>query len=182
MNFGGASLVSGPHHGKVSSTPLLSNGAQSYYYIALEAVSLGDKKFDLVRKNISKAFKGNIIIDSGTTLTYLPRKLYNELELEMRNAVKHLKLAKDPNQISSLCYKTKSNDIDAPVPTFHFDGADVKLKTINTFVRVEQDVLCFAFSPTEDILIYGNLAQINFLVQYDLTEKIVSFKPTDCTK
>ncbi|PON87484.1 Aspartic peptidase [Trema orientale] len=180
-------LISGPRHGKVFTTPLLLNGTQSYYYLALEAVSVGHKKFDLERNNnnitISKAnFKGNIIIDSGTTLTYLPTKLYNRLELEMRKAVKHLELAKDPNQVLTLCYKTKSDDIDTPVVTFHFDGADVELKTVNTFLRVERDVVCFAFTSTEGILIYGNVAQINFQVQYGLIKKTLSFKPTDCTK
>ncbi|PON56676.1 Aspartic peptidase [Parasponia andersonii] len=181
------SLISGPRHGKVFSTPLLLNGTQSYYYLALKAVSVGHKKFDLERNNnniiVSKAnFKGNIIIDSGTTLTYLPTKLYNRLELEMRKEVKHLELANDPNQVLTLCYKTKSDDIDVPVVTFHFDGADVELKAVNTFLRVEKYVICFAFTSTEGILIYGNVAQINFQVQYGLTKKTLSFKPTDCTK
>lgn len=180
MTFGGAGLPSG--HSTVS-TPLLLNGTENYYYLALEGISVGKKKFDInnnsLARNSSNAFMGNIMIDSGTMLTQLPTKLYNSLEQEMRHSI-HLELTKDPNQFSNLCYKTKSDDIGAPTVVFHFDGADVTLKTFNTFLRVNENVLCLAFVPTDDLPIYGNVAQMDFLVDCDLKEKVLSFQPTDC--
>jgi hypothetical protein len=61
------------------------------------------------------------------------------------------------------------------------------LHPISTFVRIADDVVCFAFTSTnptdkDDIPIFGNLAQQNLLVGYDLKQKTVSFKPMDCTK
>ncbi|XP_062099847.1 aspartic proteinase CDR1-like [Humulus lupulus] len=175
LYFGGSSFVPGT---QVSTTPLLTNiDFQSYYYLALEAVSIENVKFELTKKGA----QGNMIIDSGTLLTYLPTKLYKALETMMRKSIKNLEFGKDPNGYTSLCYKTKSDDIDALGFTFHFeDGGDVELKSvINTFLRVTEDVLCFAFAPTDlyDLLIFGNVAQANFLVQYDLTGKLLSFKP-----
>jgi len=35
--------------------------------------------------------------------------------------------------------------------------------------------------PTEDNFIFGNIAQVNFEIGYDLQAKTVSFAPTDCT-
>ncbi|CAB4269135.1 unnamed protein product [Prunus armeniaca] len=163
----------------VVSTPLLSNGSETYYYLELQGISVGADNFKLDADN-SQSFKGNIIIDSGTTSTFLPTKLYQSFESAIRKAV-HLEVTKDPTGILQLCYKTKS-EIEDPIVTFHFNGADVKLKPVNVFVRVREDIVCLSFSPTNDVAIYGNVAQMNFLVGYDLDNKTLSFKSTDqCT-
>uniref|UniRef100_A0A803NLD0 Peptidase A1 domain-containing protein n=1 Tax=Cannabis sativa TaxID=3483 RepID=A0A803NLD0_CANSA len=114
-------------------------------------------KFDLAS---SSKKGGNMIIDSGTMLTYLPTKLYKALETIMIKSIKNLEFGKDPNGYMSLCYKTKSDDImgAAEVITLHFEeGGDLELKSVNTFLRVTEDVLCFAFGPTDedDLLIFG---------------------------
>ncbi|BFG37562.1 hypothetical protein CerSpe_238360 [Prunus speciosa] len=60
--------------------------------------------------------------------------------------------------------------------TVHFHGADVKLESGNTFLRHNEEILCFAFAPDGYYGTYGNLAQMNFLVGYDLQKHTVSFK------
>ncbi|KAI8025213.1 Aspartic proteinase CDR1 [Camellia lanceoleosa] len=122
---------------------------------------------------------GNIIIDSGTTLTYLPLDLYEKLEWTVKSAI-GLQNVYDPAGILSLCYMV-SNNITIPIITAHFTGADVKLNPMNTFIRTSDNIVClaFAFAPA-NIAIYGNVAQMNFLVGYDLSKKTVSFKHTDC--
>ncbi|KAF5951251.1 hypothetical protein HYC85_009195 [Camellia sinensis] len=72
-----------------------------------------------------------------------------------------------------------SNNITIPIITAHFTGADVKLNPMNTFIRTSDNIVCLAFAPA-NIAIYGNVAQMNFLVGYDLSKKTVSFKHTDC--
>lgn len=174
MYFG--SKVSGPG---VLSTPLLSNGTETYYYLELQGISVGGNRFT-IDVNSSQAFKGNVIIDSGTPVTFLPTDLYTSFEAEIRKEV-HSEVVKDPTEYSlNLCYKT-TFDITDPIVTVHFNGADVKLNPENTFLRVSEDVVCLAFGPTSDVGIYGNVAVTNFLVGYDLENKILSFKPTDCT-
>jgi saccharopepsin len=73
-----------------------------------------------------------------------------------------------------------------PIITAHFAGADLKLQPINTFARIIDDVVCFNMLPFGlnglNFSVFGNTAQINFLVGYDLKAKKVSFMPTDCTK
>lgn len=77
-------------------------------------------------------------------------------------------------------------DLHGPAVTFHFNGADVKLKPTNIFIKVDEETVCLAFAPTssvgfnENLGIYGNWAQINFLVGYDLENMYVSFQSTDC--
>ncbi|XP_070037919.1 aspartic proteinase CDR1-like [Nicotiana tomentosiformis] len=56
----------------------------------------------------------------------------------------------------------------------------VKLNAINSFVNIGDGIVCLAFAPTEFLPIFGNVAQTNFLVGYDLDKMIVSFEPTNC--
>jgi len=66
------------------------------------------------------------------------------------------------------------------VITAHFrGGADLKLNPVNTFLQVADGIICLAFHSGETA-IFGNVAQQNFLVGYDLQKQTVSFKPTNC--
>ncbi|XP_065853907.1 aspartic proteinase CDR1-like [Euphorbia lathyris] len=185
MNFGSKAVISGPG---VVSTPLIQRDeANIFYFLTLEAISVGDKRLEYNDANNSSpnlsSREGNMIIDSGTTLTFLPQGFYVRVESAVIEAIKGLERVHDP-QLLPLCYKTKLDNLGAPVITMHFTNADVKLYDINSFVRVSEDVVCFSFSYTSDFQysIYGNLAQMNFLVGYDLEGKTVSFKKADCTK
>ena len=129
--------------------------------------------------------EGNIIIDSGTTLTILPSNLYPDFESAVKAEI-DLAPTEDPSGVLSLCYVSSSDDFRGPSITAHFTGADVNLSSSTTFIRVDEQVVCLAFVAASDepgsISIFGNLAQANVLVGYDVVKKTVSFKPTDCTK
>ncbi|KAI4312846.1 hypothetical protein MLD38_037636 [Melastoma candidum] len=61
-------------------------------------------------------------------------------------------------------------------------SADVKLNGYNAFIHVALGVMCFAFVPsTCDMVIYGNVAQMNFLIGYDIAEGRLLFKPAYCS-
>ncbi|XP_057969450.1 aspartic proteinase CDR1-like [Malania oleifera] len=180
MSFGAEAGVTGA--GAVS-TPMVSKSSSTFYYLTLEAISVGGQRVEYFggsSSNSSKAVaEGNIIIDSGTTETILPVDFYQELEKAV-TAVINLERVQDTEQVLPLCYRTRRN-IYAPVIKAHFTGADVNLNPLNTFVRTADDIVCFAFTSSPTIAIYGNLAQMNFLVGYDLNARTVSFKPTDCS-
>ncbi|XP_027356830.1 aspartic proteinase CDR1-like [Abrus precatorius] len=178
LNFGDAAVVSG--EGSVS-TPIVSGDSKVFYYLNLEAFSVGKKRIEFGGSSSESGGEGNIIIDSGTTLTLLPDDDYQKLESAVADAIKFERV-EDPSQQLSLCYKTASDQLDVPIITAHFSGADVKLNAVNTFVQVEDGVVCLAFHSSRIGAIFGNLAQQNLLVGYDLQKKTVSFKPTDCTK
>jgi len=153
----------------------------SFYYLNLQAFSVGSNKIEFGSSLGNKLGLGNIIIDSGTTLSFLPTDFYSKLESAVANSIK-LPRAKDLNQVSKLCYQTRSDKVDGPVITAHFSGANVLLYSSNTFVRVADDVVCFAFVPSQTRAVFGNLVQQNMLVEYDLQKNTVSFKLVDCTK
>ncbi|OVA18401.1 Peptidase A1 [Macleaya cordata] len=181
LNFGSNAEISGKG---VISTPLVPKSDATFYYLTLEGLSVGEKRIAL-KSSSSKAVndieEGNIIIDSGTTLTLLPPDLYEEFESEVKNAI-DLEPTTPPQNLN-LCYRvTDEHDIKIPTITAHFTDADVVLNPLNTFVLVDEGVICLAIVPSGELSIFGNIAQMNFLVEYDLENKKVSFKPTDCTK
>ncbi|XP_034674838.1 aspartic proteinase CDR1-like [Vitis riparia] len=158
-----------------------SESPDTFYYLTLEGISVGKKR--LPYKGFSKKAEveeGNIIVDSGTTYTFLPQEFYSKLEKSVANSIKG-KRVRDPNGIFSLCYNTTA-EINAPIITAHFKDANVKLQPLNTFMRMQEDLVCFTVAPTSDIGVLGNLAQVNFLVGFDLRKKRVSFKAADCTQ
>ncbi|KAI5681220.1 hypothetical protein M9H77_02447 [Catharanthus roseus] len=179
LSFGDQAKVSGPG---VVSSPLLLD---VYYSLTLEHISVGrshEIKFSgTAFSSNGSTNSGSIIIDSGTTLTYLPEYVYGKLKEIVQDHIKSGQIVKDPQGIFSLCYSSLK-DADIPKITFHFKGADLELNPINTFVKTSPSSSCLAFTATGDIPIFGNIAQANFLVGYDLVEKTVSFKQVDCTK
>ncbi|XP_019424967.1 PREDICTED: aspartic proteinase CDR1-like [Lupinus angustifolius] len=178
LNFGDDAVVSGD--GAIS-TPMFVE--EVFYYLTIEAFSVGNKKVKFGSSSGRGSRSGNIIIDSGTTLTLLPDDVYSNLELAVAETVK-LERVKAPSKLLSLCYASPSSGkLQFPIITVHFTGGDVQLNALNTFVKVSNDVICFAFAPTnQPVSIFGNLAQQNLLVGYDLQKKTLSIKPTDCTK
>ncbi|KAF5195898.1 Aspartic proteinase cdr1 [Thalictrum thalictroides] len=105
MHFGQEAIVSGT--GSVS-TPMVDMPIKSFYYLTLESICVGDKKLaykDLLSKpSADFEDQGNIIIDSGTTLTILPFKFYEELERAVRTAI-DLEPVQNPKFKAMLCYQ-----------------------------------------------------------------------------
>ncbi|KAL6981525.1 Aspartic endopeptidase [Sarracenia purpurea var. burkii] len=184
MHFGTDAVVSGRG---VVSTPITSKSPATFYFLTLNAITVGTKRLVLPTSSSSSSSSssatsinttGNIIIDSGTTLTYLPSDLYNKLVPAVQSAI-GLAPVEDPLGQLDLCYNN-SDSLSIPDFTAHFAGADVKLNPVNTFVATSDDVVCLAFAAAGDIAIFGNVAQLNKSVAYDLEKKTVSFKATDC--
>ncbi|CAJ2664392.1 unnamed protein product [Trifolium pratense] len=182
LNFGDAAIVSGDN---VVSTPIVRHTSdQLEYYLTLEAFSVGNKriKFEGFIREGTNISTQTIVIDSGTTVTFLPHKFYTTLESVVAKAVK-LERVQDPTDSFNLCYNTTSKQSNFPVIIAHFRGADVKLDSKGTFLAIGEGIECLTFRPSyTNNALFGNLAQKNFLVGYDLKNNIISFKPTDCTK
>lgn len=180
MSFGDDAIVSGDD---VATIPLVVKTPNTFYFLTLEGVSVGNQRIDYYTPSTSNGYKGieegNIIIDSGTTLTFLPKELYNQVTIEVKRQMK-MKEMDDPKGLLNLCYYATSVT-HVPEINFHFKGGDVKLKPQNTFVKTRENCLCLGFAPTSDEGIFGNLAQMDFLVGYDLGNKTLSFKPADCS-
>ncbi|CAI0387414.1 unnamed protein product [Linum tenue] len=142
LTFGQSAAVSGG-----VSTPLLTDPRNpTFYFLRLDAISVGTKKIAFTGAS-GGGGGGNIIIDSGTTLTIVPKGVLSELA----DAVS--------SQVSG--------------------GTPVQVQGLDTCF--EENVVCLAFAGSASLAIYGNVAQQNFRVGYDLKGETLSFEPADCT-
>ncbi|CDY31707.1 BnaA05g08400D [Brassica napus] len=190
INLGTSSIPSGASNvSNVVSTPLVDKEPQTYYYLTLEAISVGNTKIPYTSSMYypnddgvsSAATKGNIIIDSGTTLTLLESGFYDKFGAAVEESVTGAKRVSDPQGLLSHCFKSGSAEIGLPEITVHFSGADVRLSALNAFVKMSEDMVCLSMIPTNEVAIYGNFAQMDFLVGYDLETRRVSFQRMDCS-
>ncbi|KAK4493379.1 hypothetical protein RD792_017722 [Penstemon davidsonii] len=180
MNFGANAIVSGP--GTVSTPLDTSKSPSTFYYLTLDGVSIDGQRlefYDYSSNNSKFVEDGNILIDTGTIITYLPQGFYERIKEIVKRLI-HFRQVSD--KLFDLCYFLRTEIIIFPFMTFHFKGADVKLRAENIFIRVSDTTICLGILPTKfnEDAIFGNAAQRDFLVGFDLKKGTVSFKPTVC--
>ncbi|CAF1929053.1 BnaA09g25090D [Brassica napus] len=183
INLGTNSMPSNPSKGSaVLTTPLIYKTQNTYYYLNLEAITVRKTKIPYTGGGYSLNEKatGNIIIDSGTTFTFLESGFYEKFGAAVEASVTGAKRASDPQGMLIHCFKAGYKKIDLPEITMHFTGADVKLSPTNAFLKKDEEIVCLSMIPTTDVAIYGNLVQADFRVGYDLEAKTLSFQRIDC--
>ncbi|KAK7329190.1 hypothetical protein VNO77_23340 [Canavalia gladiata] len=172
------------------STPFqVHNGL---YYITMEGISIGEKRLDIdpASFEMKENGTGGVIIDSGTTFTYLVDDVHEVLYKEVRNLLgQTFRRVRNGNSPWILCYAgTISRDLSGfPVVTFHFaDGADLALDSGSFFHQLTDNIFCMSVSPTRNIEIgstpslIGLLAQQSYNVGYDLVNQNIYFQRIDC--
>ncbi|KAH6831255.1 Eukaryotic aspartyl protease family protein [Perilla frutescens var. hirtella] len=183
ISFGSSAVVAGPN---VVSTPLVNKSPATFYYLTLEGMSVGTERVDYYKSSggaVEEAAvdEGNIIIDSGTTLTFVPSEIYEGVEAALVKAISATRVS-DPQGAFGLCYRIEGGGgLKSPPITAHFKGADLVLPEASSFVEVEEGTVCLTVVQSEDLAIFGNLHQINYHVGYDRVNQQVSFLPTDCS-
>lgn len=174
-------LGSNSHARKASkqtvTTPLMTQkDIPTYYMVNLKGISIGNKEVEVEK---------GIVIDSGSTLTYLDTSEYSRLEALVKEAITAMPMSKPPDELR-LCYnKTNSAGFKAPFKmVFQFDGGDLMLEDTNFFIDFG-DYVCLGIVPSDGDdgpMIFGNVAQVNFEIEFDLKGKTVSFTPSICNK
>ncbi|KAK9080842.1 hypothetical protein SSX86_000601 [Deinandra increscens subsp. villosa] len=178
IHFGDLANVLGDD---VVSTPLVMKEPSTYYYVTLESVSVGHNNLSYKQSGSKSTVqdRGNIIVDSGTTLTFLPRELYNDLSSSLTKAISGVAVG-DPGRYFEICYLDLNLD-NVPTVTFRFTGADVAVPPVKMFVEVENGVSCLGIKPSDGFAIFGNLLQRDLFIGFDLVKQKLSFRPTNCS-
>ncbi|CAO2840241.1 unnamed protein product [Amaranthus hypochondriacus] len=177
-------LIFGAHvtGSKVVSTPFTTKkDYPSHYLLTLNSITIGNTTTHVGRSDV--------VLDSGSTLTYLPTNLYNEVKKNIKRSIGLDPIIPTPFENLDLCYKKDTTTstgsgliFNPPNLVLHFKGADVVLKAENTFWS-DDKYTCMAILPADDDMpIIGNIAQLNHEVGYDLKANMISFSPKDCSK
>lgn len=164
-----------------SSTPLIQGSSQpTFYYLSLEGISYGGQLLDIPAGtfDLQSDGSGGLIIDSGTTVTYLAQAGYNSVKKAVQSAINLPKA--DGSAIGlDLCY-SGSSKTSFPTMTFHFKGADYSLAQENYIYVDSSGIICLAMLPSSSMSIFGNIQQQNYQILYDNGKNTLSFAPTVC--
>ncbi|XP_057859787.2 aspartic proteinase nepenthesin-2 [Cryptomeria japonica] len=169
----------------IKSTPIVTNEAQpTFYYLDLQGVSVDGSRLSIPHGtfDIKADGSGGVIIDSGTTITYLEQDGYDSVKTAVQASMK-LREADGSRIGLDLCYKLPfdSSAVKVPAITFHFAGADFYLPGQNAFYRDEESQLfCLAMAASNGLSIFGNIQQQNYHILYDLGINRLSFIHTAC--
>ncbi|KMZ72641.1 Eukaryotic aspartyl protease family protein, partial [Zostera marina] len=154
-----------------------------FYMLNLESITVVDTTVSMVNAG---SVDGNIIIDSGTTLTVLPTIVVDSLIYAVSKVVS-LPPAKDPEGVFELCFSFVNDDHRGELPELKLDFGNGKVITLppsNTFIMISDSVTCLAVDSSGDSgqNFLGNIAQRNFRIEYDVGNNWISFDPVDCRK
>ncbi|KAK9052325.1 hypothetical protein SSX86_028954 [Deinandra increscens subsp. villosa] len=187
-------------------TPMLENPKHPYYYyVGLEAVTVGNRRLPAPEnmKKIDGKGNGGMVVDSGTTYTMLPERLYKSIVSEFRNALnsgnfKRAGPVEDKTGLSP-CYYMDQPGTKRSVPqlVLHFgENSSVVLPRRNYFYefldggdegKVKRSVGCMTlmnggYFPDSGgpAGLLGNYQQQGLEVVYDLLKNRVGFARRKC--
>ncbi|KAF5745877.1 putative Aspartic proteinase Asp1 precursor [Tripterygium wilfordii] len=171
---------------KVNTTPIVPN--QAHYNVVMKALEVGGDILDLPTDVFDSGDGKGTIIDSGTTLAYLPEVVYEALMTQIIAHQPGLKLHTVDDQFS--CFKYNGNvDEGFPVVVFHFDGSlTLTVYPHDYLFQIREDVWCIGWQNSgaqskdgQDMTLLGDLVLSNRLVIYDLENQTIGWKEYNCS-
>ncbi|KNA17645.1 hypothetical protein SOVF_078070 [Spinacia oleracea] len=184
----------------IEYTPFYNNPTfapyNEYYYVYLRKITVGKKHVKLPYKYLVPGHNGDggTIVDSGTTLTFMEKPLFEPLVKELV-AQTHYKRAHDIEARSGfgLCYEVKdAHNVTFPKLVFHYKGGAKMLMPIDNYFTLVSDLGVWCLTIVSDTspaapsvhvgpgVILGNFQQQNFYIEYDLANKRLGIKKQKC--
>ncbi|XP_078445802.1 aspartic proteinase nepenthesin-1-like [Wolffia australiana] len=171
-------------------TAFAANKSDTFYYVDVRGVKVGGRLLDVapeVWALRADGGGGGTILDSGSTLSYLPEQAYRAIQRAVLEQVRYPVVEGLP--VLSPCFDVAgAARVELPDLVIVFaDGAEWRVPHDNYFVTLggegEAEVVCLAMLPTptsSSFAILGNYLQQNFLVVYDVDRSRLGIAPADC--
>ncbi|GJP48118.1 hypothetical protein CLOM_g7396 [Closterium sp. NIES-68] len=187
---GGGAMIMGaiePPAG-MKFTRLDMQGSSTYYNVILNTIKVDGKPLPLD----ASVFRGGygVVMDSGTTFSYLPRKAFEAFKTAVDAGVKGVQSVPGPDSVyQDVCYGGASDKIEElsnhfPSVSFTFDGDVVyDLTPENYLFRhvKEPGSYCLGFFKNNDRgTLIGGIIMRNTLVTYDRVNSRIGMWKTDC--
>ncbi|XAR48006.1 Nepenthesin [Bertholletia excelsa] len=157
----------------------------SNYYVKVLEITVGRKKLKLPE---SMSSSPGAILDSGTTITRLPKSAYDDLKSAFRELMTSYTPAPPEDILDTCYYPTGLKNVMIPNIVMHFEGADVSLHPAGILWAVPKSPikLCLAFAAKNSReggkgpAIIGSTQQKTMDVLYDLERRTVGFAMNGC--
>ncbi|XP_057962529.1 aspartyl protease family protein 2 [Malania oleifera] len=172
---------------RTTFTPLLINPVSpTFYYIGVVGVFVDGLKLRINPSvwGFDDLGNGGTIVDSGTTLTFLPAPAYRRILAAFKRRVK-LPSPGAPTQGFNLCVNV-SGIVKPSLPRLSFELAGKSMfspPARNYFIDTEQGVKCLAIQPVSSpsgMSVIGNLMQQGFLFEFDTDRLRLGFSRRGC--
>lgn len=169
---------------KVQTTPMIP---EAHYNVELKAIEVDGDVLQLPTDIFDVGEKRGTIIDSGTTLAYLPDLVYKQVLAKIDAAQPNLRSHIVEQQFT--CYKYSGNvDRGFPDVIFHFENSlPLKVRPSQYLFEVEDQDWCVGFQDSElqsqgkEITLLGDLVLTDKLVTYDLEKKTIGWTDYNCS-
>jgi hypothetical protein len=123
-----------------------------------------------------------IMVDSGTSLVYLPGLIFNPLLKRIDDEIALTRVYDPTTNPTVNCYFGEMSDVEAVSVTLGFEGgAELELFGDTLFFEgYKGDYICLGISVDEKNAVLGMMAQRNTNVGYDLSKMEISFNREVC--
>ncbi|KAJ6697064.1 hypothetical protein OIU85_003428 [Salix viminalis] len=186
VNGGGIFAIGELVSPKVNTTPMVPN--QAHYNVYMKEIEVGGTVLELPTDVFDSGDRRGTIIDSGTTLAYLPEVVYDSMMNEIRSQQPGLSLHTVEEQF--ICFKYSGNVDDGfPVIKFHFqDSLTLTVYPHDYLFQISEDIWCFGWQnggmqskDGRDMTLLGDLVLSNKLVLYDIENQAIGWTEYNCS-
>ncbi|KAL9147831.1 hypothetical protein ABFS82_12G001300 [Erythranthe guttata] len=166
-------------------TPMLKSPIMypNYYYIGLEAVTVGNVSTapQVTLREFDSFGNGGMIIDSGTTYTHLPEPFYSQLLSILESVINYPRATEVEERSGFDLFSHFLNNVSITLPQgncFYAMGAPSNYSVAK----------CLLFQSMDDdddryygpAGVFGSFQQQNVEVVYDLDKERIGFQVADC--
>ncbi|KAB2085623.1 hypothetical protein ERO13_A05G392900v2 [Gossypium hirsutum] len=171
---------------KVKRTPMVQN--QAHYNIVMKDIEVGGDLLRLPSDIFDSGDQKGTIVDSGTTLAYLPSSIYEPLMTKILSQQPALNLHTVEDQFT--CFQfAGSVDSGFPVVKFHFEDSLVLTVFPHEYTfQIREDIWCFGWQNSgvqskdgKDMILLGDLVLSNKLVIYDIENQNIGWTEYNCS-
>ncbi|KAJ7978274.1 Aspartic proteinase-like protein 2 [Quillaja saponaria] len=171
---------------RVNTTALVPN--QAHYNVVMKAIEVDGDVLELPTDIFDSGDGKGTIIDSGTTLAYLPDLVYQPLMTKILGRQPGLKLHTVEDQFTCFQYTGNVDDGFSTVK-FHFeDSLSLVVYPHDYMFQIREDVWCVGWQKSgmqskdgRDMTLLGDLVFSNKLVLYDLENQVIGWTNYNCS-
>ncbi|XP_044483370.1 aspartic proteinase 36-like [Mangifera indica] len=170
----------------VKTTPLVPN--MPHYNVKLKAIEVGGDTLDVPSDVFDTGSQRGTIIDSGTTLAYLPAEVYQPMMDKIFAEQRGLKIHTVEDQFSCFEFSQSVDDAFPPV-VFHFDGSlTLTAYPHDYFFQIRENIWCVGWQngglqsrDGTELILLGDLVLSGKLVIYDVANLTIGWTEYNCS-
>ncbi|XP_031105024.1 aspartic proteinase-like protein 2 [Ipomoea triloba] len=185
-NSGGIFAIGQVVQPKVATTPLVPD--EPHYNVIMKSIEVDGAPLDIPTYTFDTGSSKGTIVDSGTTLAYLPDTIYDPLMNKMMSKQSSLKIHLVDEQFKCFYYN-QNVDNGFPVITFVFQNSlKLTVHPHEYLFEVQDGEWCIGWQNSgmqtkdgKEITLLGDLVLSGKLVVYDLENQTIGWTDHNCS-